>query len=391
MKDNIVILSSIEWGFVWQRHQTLAKMFAETGWNVIFIESSAKRNPNLNDISRIFKRLFCLIRKNSILKCRDIHENLTIVQPIVLPATYKTFRTINKLFFIPRLIRKIKILMNNNGAPIIWCYLPTQTSLDIIKGILPSLLVYDCVTNFLSIDDTPKDIYQTEAYLIKKADIIIADSDYLFRNKMKFRKDILKIPPGVNYRLFKQADYDEVDNRKVCYFGTIDEKIDFYVIECIANSGYDVLMVGPVKITLPKLPLNICFIGSVSHVELPQYLKNCKCIIIPYIINEFTKGVIPAKIYECLATGKPIITTPLPEFMHWNNNLIYIAHTPHQFVNMLERLNFLETKEKRQKRQQVAYRNSWDSRFNKILQTIRLKLIEKNAIENSVPSEFSKQ
>lgn len=368
IKGNIVILSSIEWSFLWQRHQTFAKMFADAGWKVVFIESSAKRNPNIKDVPRIAHRLFRFIRKRDVLKKNGLSKNLTIISPVVFPSTYNIFRYINRLFFIPSLVRKIKAYIDRSEHVVVWCYLPTQTSLDIIKMLSPSLLIYDCVTNFLAMDNVPKDMLEKEIEITRIADIVIADSDYLFNRLKRYRQDVMKIPPGVNYALFSQVCDAKNGDHKICYFGAIDDRIDFDIIHEICDAGYEINMVGPVNIKLPKLPPSVKFIGSVPFSELPDYLKGCFCFVIPYYINDFTKGIIPAKIYECLATGKPVIATSLPDIATYFKDFVYIADTPEQFLTTINLLKSLEDEEKKAKRQKLAFNNSWEKRFGEILE-----------------------
>ena len=70
-------------------------------------------------------------------------------------------------------------------------YLPTQTTLEILKKIEPSLIIYDCVSNFEAYPGAPKNIRDTERPLIEK-NVVIVDSIYLF-NKVKNQKGSLQI------------------------------------------------------------------------------------------------------------------------------------------------------------------------------------------------------
>ncbi len=52
--------------------------------------------------------------------------------------------------------------------------------------------------------------------------------------------------------------------------------------------------------------------GAVPHEGLPASLAGVDAYVLPYEINNLTKGISPAKTYECLATGKPVVASPLP-------------------------------------------------------------------------------
>ena len=41
-------------------------------------------------------------------------------------------------------------------------------------------------------------------------------------------------------------------------------------------------------------------------------LRGADAAIIPYAVNELTRSVFPMKVYEYLAAGLPVVSTPLP-------------------------------------------------------------------------------
>ena len=44
-KPPVVILSGVRWDFLWQRHQTLATLFAGAGYPTVFVETTGLANP----------------------------------------------------------------------------------------------------------------------------------------------------------------------------------------------------------------------------------------------------------------------------------------------------------------------------------------------------------
>lgn len=369
LKDlSVVILSCIEWNFLWQRHQTLATKFAEYGMKVIFVESSVKRNPDFKDIPRIIERLGRLIFKKGLRRKVNAHKNITIISPVLLPATYRIFRWGNRKFFIPMLRKKIKKLGAEN--PVVLCYTPTQTSLDLIRMLSPSIVIYDCVSNWPADPTVSSDTKDLEKKLVKIADLVFVDSNFLHNRISRIRMDVVRIPAGVDFKLFEGVDKTRtIATNRVAYFGSINERIDFRIIEKIALEGYEVYMIGPIRTKLPKLPKNVIFPGTVAHEDLNKYLKDNECLVIPYKINPYTKGIMPAKLFECFATGKPIIATPLPVFSEYKE-FVTIAKTPEEFVRAIKNLRNIETNERQKKRIGLARENSWDRRFKKIVEII---------------------
>lgn len=106
-----------------------------------------------------------------------------------------------------------------------------------------------------------------------------------------------------------------------------------------------------------------------SHRELPRHLADADALIIPYKINAFSKGTFPAKIFECLATGKPIVATPLPDLLPFGN-LLYLAKDVRGFLDALGNLPDLETEARVEARVEFARKNSWEARFDAIREAL---------------------
>ena len=110
-----------------------------------------------------------------------------------------------------------------------------------------------------------------------------------------------------------------------------------------------------------------------SHADLPAALAGTDVYIIPYRINALTMGISPAKIYECLATGMPVVSTPLPELERFGEH-VYLAEGAEGFAEALRSIPRLDTGEKARARVELARENSWEARFADIEKEIRRKL-----------------
>jgi len=97
--------------------------------------------------------------------------------------------------------------------------------------------------------------------------------------------------------------------------------------------------------------------------------------MIPYVINRYTHGVLPLKFFEYLATGKPVITTPMSELKRFQP-LIDIAATPEEFAAAVERR--LSADVDRDARIALAKENSWDHRINQMLTILEITYQEKH-------------
>ena len=361
---HIVILSSIKWDFLWQRHQIFAE-FLSKNTDVTFVETTGLRNP---DLKKAISRLNRGIVKGHTLQKKEENKTLKILPPIILPPTNKIFRKVNKSFFIPKLNRNIRGF--SNKPIILLTYLPTKTSLDLLEKLNPVKVIYDCVLNFENFPGVVKDIQTTENTLIKLADCLIVDSIHLNKKHNKKRKDIIEIPAAVNFEHFNNLYQEKIFTtvvKKVTYFGGIDNyRIDWDIISRILSENIVVELIGPAPEKIPITHPNLIHIKTVSHQLLPQALKESDVLILPYKITEFTKGTFPAKLFECFATGKPIVATALPDLEGFED-VIEIGRTEESFISKLKSAiqNDVDCPTRRLNRLKIAKENSWENRCNK--------------------------
>src|SRR5882672_11637757 len=78
----ILVISNVTWDFVWQRHQTIAQLFARER-DVIYCEIPGVRAVGWADLGRIFRRLRTLRRPAA----TNLPPRLRLLRPFVLPAT----------------------------------------------------------------------------------------------------------------------------------------------------------------------------------------------------------------------------------------------------------------------------------------------------------------
>jgi protein-arginine kinase len=83
--------------------------------------------------------------------------------------------------------------------------------------------------------------------------------------------------------------------------------------------------------------------------------------LIPYRINEATRNIYPLKLQEYLASGRPVVSAALPSVLPYQN-VVGIAETHPDIVEQIQRVMDQDSQQKREARQDVARRNSWEHR-----------------------------
>ncbi len=357
-KDSFVIIANVEWDFLWQRQHALTKYISENKGGVFFVENTGFRDIKISDLSKMgqwIKRTLTL-DKRKVYK-NDIPRNTKILRPLVFPPFKGMERFFNKNIFLPQFINTFK--KNITGKKIVISYLPTQTALEIINHIEPDILIYDCVVNFEAIAMDKKRYTSAEEKLLEKTDMVFVDSDFLFRKYSSKHANVIQFHHGCDYDLFSSIAGQKGDLKEVCYFGGINQHLNWDIIKGIANGGYKVKLYGERLLSNVPHHKNISYGGSFPQKELVDKISAAGSIILPYRTDtDFMKGVLPAKIYECLATGKPVLSTPLGNYNENIRENIYLCEDPAQFCDILQKIPELDEQAKVRRRLDLAAENS---------------------------------
>ncbi|MCA9468943.1 MAG: hypothetical protein KC643_26360, partial [Nitrospira sp.] len=122
--------------------------------------------------------------------------------------------------------------------------------------------------------------------------------------------------------------------------------------------------------------------GSVKYTELPNLISYFDVAIIPFLINEHTKGNDLLKLYDYLSLGKPVVSTRIGGAEDLKE-VVKLADTPSEFlaqVVMALQANEFNDIEVRKK---VAKINSWANRIKEVEFLMRAGLIQR-AVSKSI-------
>src|SRR3989338_636547 len=392
--ENIICISSIDWDFIWQGHQEIMSTLAKNGNSVLFIENTGVRSPGLKDIYRLKKRFGDYFK--GIKGIRKEMDGLYVYSPIVLPFPYSRIaRQINKLILFSVINRWMKVMSFSN--PIVWTFLPTGITLDVINGINKKLLVYYCIDNFAVSSASAKKVKNTEEKLLKISDAVFVTSKALHDHCIKYSNKVTIFPFGVNIDNFEKVrvtdtqppeELKDIKKPIVGYVGGIHKWVNRELVKFLAlnRPDHSFVFVGPLQTDVASLAeiKNIYFLGNKKHSELPNLVKNFSVAIIPYLITEYTKNVYPTKLNEYLAMGKPVISTGLPEIKLFNKkyeNIVVIGNNPREFAEGIDMALKEDNKEITKRRTEIAAENSWKSRIEQMSRIIE-NAVEKKMVQS---------
>jgi glycosyltransferase involved in cell wall biosynthesis len=158
------------------------------------------------------------------------------------------------------------------------------------------------------------------------------------------------------------------DTLTLLYYGHLHaQHLDFAAIDSLARArpAWRVVLVGPVR-TSHIFPSNVVLPGQQPHERLREFVRSADVLLLPYLLNDYTRAVLPAKIYECLATGRPIVATPLPELTDGFPTEIRFAGSPAEWAEAVDRAVREDSPAARNARIAIAHANTWESRYKQI-------------------------
>ena len=199
---DIVLVSSIDWGFLWQGPQEIATRLARAGNRVLYVENTGVRSPHWRDARRVAGRLTGWAR-NLITGPREVAPNLHVYSPLVLPPFGAWWhRALNRRVLIPR-IRAAAHALGMDEVQL-WTFLPTDTVLELVQGWQGQLagLVYYCVADFAQVTADRQQLGRSEEAIIARSDVVFTNCTALADRFAHTNPDVFVMPFGVDLSAF---------------------------------------------------------------------------------------------------------------------------------------------------------------------------------------------
>jgi glycosyltransferase involved in cell wall biosynthesis len=379
---DFLFFSSSDWDWPWGSRQQVSQQLAQRGHRVLFVE-------RLAGLEHLWK--YPALRANRRLRAqtRLIQPNIWgWTPPVLLPGRYyaPVIAWLNALI-VQRLLRPF-LQQLNFTTPILWLYQPEQAPLMGRFG--ETAVVYHCIDEF-TVGTTGRKrqvIGQLEKEILRQADCVFANSPPTYEAKRPFNPHTYRIPSGVDAAHFAQAISDDLavhpaiatlPSPRFGYIGNINERLNYEILTHLAQTNPDasLVLVGdtyPWTMAAPPLrPLqtlpNVYFLGKFPYAEMPALVKGMDVCLLPYVTTEHAYFRSPLKLYEYLAAGKPVVSTPNPEAQELGA-AIYLADDRAAFVAAVAQALATNTAQKQQKRLQIAYHHSWHNRVSNMLALI---------------------
>ncbi|NWF52541.1 MAG: glycosyltransferase [Nitrospirae bacterium] len=326
-----------------------------------------------------------------------VNDNLTVYSPFAFPTFQKSLSLsiyLNKIL-LP-LLAKNKTKKINGDKLILWLYHPRY--INLIGKFKEELVIYDCMDDFTSLispyEDREKN-FKDERELLKRADIVFAGGYSIADLKKKLRKDIHVFPSAVDTEHFKKAlldsteipdDIKDIKHPILGYWGAIDERINHRLLESLAlrHPDWSIVLLGPIvkqkikNISYLDRVKNIFWLGAKEYSLLPNYAKAFDICLNPFIMTREGKHLSPTKTLEYLATGKPVISTPIIDVVKFYEGIVNIADNLEKFEMEVKRCLKEEADETMKlKRISFTANKTWEDTIRKMEELIINKIKNK--------------
>ena len=406
---DIILISSIEWEFNWQGHQEIASRLARAGNRVLYVENMGVRSPGLHDVGRVARRFSHWAGSVFDGGVRQVSPGLYVCSPLILPPFGSSTRhRLNRRLLLPLVLRAARSLRFEQD--VIWTFVPTDTVATLVRMLSKprGVVVYYCIADFAELSPHRDEMLKSERSIVEMSDVIFAQGPRLAERCSHGGKKVEIFPFGVNLNRFTkengQASSSSVEKPATAgkagsayafmsalprpvigYVGGIHRFFDVEMLAAMARAKPDWswVLVGPLQISpreLKQIP-NIHLAGPKAHEELPLYIRGFDVGIVPYLSNGYTQTVVPTKINEYLAMGKPVVSTDLPEVRTFNGKhgvIITSPNRPAEFVASIERALFSPSEDAViNRRRTVAALNDWEGCFERMNHFIERELRKK--------------
>jgi glycosyltransferase involved in cell wall biosynthesis len=387
---SLVCFGGEDW---WYHHphskNHLMRRFARAGNRVIFVNSISMGLPSLGH-KDLLPRVARKLRSYAKL-ARQTPEGITVVSPASLPFFgSRAARAANRAL----LGWQLRALMRRRGLvrPILWVAIPTAA--EMIGRMNEALVVYQVSdkydANEMDHATDPEVVRRLHETAIERADLILYSGRKLFAEAQSGRERSHLLEQAVDFEHWSRVGSGELEvapevaripGPRLGYFGAVEPwLVDQELIRLAARERpqWQWVFVGNKSrgLDIEALP-NTHFLPPVPYDELPRYAAGFDVCVLPWETERaFTSYGSAIKVREYLATGKPVVISPLPEYEPLAD-VLRIARSRTEFLGAVEEALAETDADAARARQRSVRDGTWDARAEWVSDLIEEALVRR--------------
>lgn len=310
---DLLALSEVRWSYFRTRKQFLLSRFPER-WRVFFAQPPGSGGDDP-----------WTPRREGNVTCFTV--------PFLKPATTQPlYNAVASTSLGRRMIERAagshlrRMLAKLGVAPDPVVMLSNVYAVGALAGLRRRLAVYDFNDSPFQFSGSPgwaRDYWRRS---LAQVDMLFAVSEH-YRRQLATETDkpVVFLGNGVEFDHFAKArpvpdDMEDLPRPRIGYLGLLSHFLDFEVLEALrqARRGGTLVLIGPGSPATEARVMELSSRGGVAllgprpYEQVPAYLQSLDVGVIPFQAqNPFVQGINPNKVYQYLASGVPVVTTPL--------------------------------------------------------------------------------
>lgn len=208
------------------------------------------------------------------------------------------------------------------------------------------------------------------------AQLLITSSTSNFKEFSKINPNCILTPNAVSAQYIAKPStlpFKKFGRRpRLGYVGFISQRTDVDLLHYVAEQRpeYDLLIAGPDEGYLSSRKItkldNVSYLGAIPNTEVPNFLQGLDVCLMPHIVNEYSESMSPLKLYQYLASGRPVVTTPVAGTEKYKD-LLCLASTYNEFIEKIDESLQHDDFKAAERRISAMNHESWESRVDDIL------------------------
>lgn len=356
---DLLVLSEVRWGYFRTRKQFLLSRFPES-WRVFFAQPPGSGGddpwtPRQEGRVTVFTVPFLKPGTRN-----TAYNAITGTAPgraaIEWLAERHLARMLRRLGVEPEPV----VLASNIYAP------------ALLSRLRKKLLLYDFNDHPLQFSATPKWASPYLRRTLAQAQGVFVVSEH-YRRQLASETDrpLILLGNGVELAHFATpralpADLAALPAPRIGYLGLLSHFLDFDVLEALRRNrrGGTVVLLGPgspatdAAVSEFSRREGVAVLGPKPYTDVPAYMQGLDVGVIPFRADDpYVRGINPNKVYQYLAAGIPVLTTPLLDLPPRPPDLFH-ASSPDEFVRALGEA--LDATPDPARRRALARDHDWD-------------------------------
>lgn len=322
IQGRVIVCVASSWDYDPTSKHHLMSLLSEQN-DIVWVNYHGSRKPGftVSDATSAMRTLSRAARG-----MRRISPTMVQMTPWVIPGAKRpALRRWHEKALIAQIRRCIERVDPSGRRPVqVWTFAPDTPFLQ--GAFDEESFVYYCVDEYTQFQgfDAPW-IAAAEREQIERADLVVTTSEPLLAAKSRMRPDAVLVRHGVDNAHFERAwrvplsppaELDHIPRPIFGFFGLIQHWVDLDLLGEVARRrpGYSFVLLGDCRVnSATARGPNVYFLGRRPYDTLPSYCAGFDAAMLLFRQNAMARHVNPIKMFEYMAAGLPVVSTPLPE------------------------------------------------------------------------------